>query len=280
MKYLKPYNESIRHLLKNTKTEDEIRKNMKKTYTPQGKKVMAAEHDLVWLLDETIKEGGGTTDLGYIFNIAIDYDSLNIIKYLIDEHELKFKDYHLYRAIKNNNLELVKMIFDSGHIENVDIDECIKYYNGGNINISLYLYGKKYVNESIKHLLKPKSKEDILKSLENLSDLDKIKKIIRYNLPFSLLPENLIVDGDLNFSSCQLTQLPDNLIVNGELSCRDNRIRKLPDNLIVNGDFDISDNPISELPKDLIVNGHLFCRYTLVPKDIKKPEGVKGNLYI
>lgn len=63
------------------------------------------------------------------------------------------------------------------------------------------------LNESIKHLLKPKSDEQVLKELKKLSGSDKIIKIIKYNLPYELLPYNLTVNGNLD---CYRNQLPKN----------------------------------------------------------------------
>jgi len=286
MKYLKPYrkqsnlcNESIKHLLK-PKSEGDIKDNVHKLY-PHKKLEQGAKYGLLWLVKMGLEEGAEIHEADDLaFRLSIKYSNMEITKYLVENGaDVNADDgWALMAAVHSNDLYLVKYLVEKGaHIdENLLTIASENWYT----EIYNYLQNKFNTNESIKHLLKPKSYDDILKSLENLSDLDKIKKIIKYNLPFSLLPENLIINGDLNFSNCQLIELPDNLTVNGGLYCRDNRIRKLPNKLIINGDFDISDNPISELPEDLIVNGHLFCRYTLVAKDIKKPEGVKGNLYI
>ena len=100
-------------------------------------------------------------------------------------------------------------------------------------------YLKTY-NESIRHLLKPKSDEQVLKELEKLSDSNRVIKIIQYNLPYELLPDNLTVNGSLNCSNNQLTKLPDNLTVNGSLNCSNNQLSR----------------------------------------NTKKPKGVKGNMYL
>ena len=115
-------------------------------------------------------------------------------------------------------------------------------------------------NESIRHFLKPKNEEDIFKELEKLSDSDRIIKIIKYNLPYEWLPDNLTVKGDLNCYINKLTELPDNLNVNDNLDCSYNQITKLPDNLTV--------------------NGNLYCYNNKLPKDIKNPKGVKGRMFI
>ena len=100
-------------------------------------------------------------------------------------------------------------------------------------------YLKTY-NESIKHLLKPKSDEQVLKELEKLSDSDRVIKIIKYNLPYEFLPDNLNVKGNLDCCHNQLTELPDNLTV----------------------------------------NGNLYCYHNQLQKNTKKPKGVKDNMYL
>ena len=74
-------------------------------------------------------------------------------------------------------------------------------------------------NESLKDKLKGKSEDDIIKSLDGLSDLDKMKTATKYKLSYDLLPDNLIVDGTLYFKSDEITKLPDNLTVRGDLYC-------------------------------------------------------------
>ncbi len=51
------------------------------------------------------------------------------------------------------------------------------------------------------------------------------------------LPNNLVVEGDLNLFGCTaLTTLPDNLVVNGRLYLTNcTALTGLPDNLVVNG---------------------------------------------
>ena len=144
-------------------------------------------------------------------------------------------------------------------------------------------------NESLRDQMKGKSDDDIIKALEGLNDSDKIRKTIKYKLDYSLLPTkldsngvpvNLIVNGALKCSNNQLTKLPNNLTVNGYLNCSFNRLTKLPDNLIVNGDLNCFNNKLIELPDNLIVKGDLYCGKNPLPKDIKKPIGVKGRMII
>ena len=160
----------------------------------------------------------------------------------------------------------------------------------------------KQYNESVKDLLQPKSNDEIIKALEGLSDNEKIKQIIRYQLDYSLLPrnsegictyydylncsnnqltslpDNLTVEGYLYCYDNKLTNLPENLVVEGDLNCSFNRLKSLPDNLIVKGYLDCRYNQLKKLPENLVVKGDLYCHDNLLPKDTKKPKGVKGGL--
>ena len=156
----------------------------------------------------------------------------------------------------------------------------------------------KTYNESIRQFLKPKSEEEILDKLSKESDNEKIQKIIEFQLNYSLLPRNeegvCIYEGILSVGNKNLTKLPDNLVVKGDLWCRNNQLTKLPDNLVVNGNLYCFYNKLTELPHNLIVKGYLYCSNNQItelphnlivedylncntlPKNIKKPEGVKN----
>jgi len=137
---------------------------------------------------------------------------------------------------------------------------------------------KEFINESLRDKMTGPSNEKIKKSLEELSDSDKIKSIIKNQLPYELLPDNLTVKGNLVCSHNQLTELPDNLTVKGNLVCSYNKLTELPDNLTVDGDLDCSHNQLTELPDNLSVDGDLICYNNPLPKDIKKPKGVKREM--
>ena len=120
---------------------------------------------------------------------------------------------------------------------------------------------KEFINESLRDKMVGKSDEEILKSLEKLSDSDKIIAIIKYQLPYELLPDrdpsgNLIVIGNLECSHNYLTRLLDNLVVNGRLDYSYNRLTKLPDNLIVEGGLWCANNKgMLKKPKDAKICG-------------------------
>lgn len=133
-------------------------------------------------------------------------------------------------------------------------------------------------NESLRDKMKGKSEEDMIKVLDDLSDEDKIKNIIIYKLPYDLLPDELIIDF-LDCNNCEITSLPDNLTVEDDFYCYSNLLKKLPNNLIINGDLFCDNNELTSLPDDLKVGGSIHCYGNQLPYNIKKPVGVKREIY-
>ena len=142
------------------------------------------------------------------------------------------------------------------------------------------------LNEGLRDKMVGKSDNEILKSLEKLSNSDKIIAIIKYQLDYSLLPitldsngvpDNLIVKGDLYCSNNQLIRLPDNLVVKGGLNCSYNQLTKLPDNLVVEGDLKCWNNQLTKLPDNLVVEGDLWCRNNKI--ELPKNAKIEGGFY-
>jgi endonuclease/exonuclease/phosphatase family metal-dependent hydrolase len=89
-----------------------------------------------------------------------------------------------------------------------------------------------------------------------------------------LKPEDLIIEGDLNFEDATLENLPDNMVVKGDLNMQGTTIDYLPKNLEVQGDFylNYSDVKSNKLPSGLIVKYNLTILYTdfnTLPPDLK-----------
>ena len=161
-------------------------------------------------------------------------------------------------------------------------------------NIKTY----KLFNESLKDKIVGKSNDELIKSLDDLKDSDKIKMIFKYKLSYDLLPDNLLVDGYLNCSNrdltflpeglrvygslnCSnniLTSLPKGLVVTDDLSCQHNSLTSIPDNLRIGGDLYCDHNNLTSIPDNLRIGGDLYCDHNNLPKDFIKPKGVKGYL--
>ena len=95
----------------------------------------------------------------------------------------------------------------------------------------------KLFQESLLDKMKGPSDEELLNHFKKFTDSDRIKFIIKNGLDYSLLPDNLIVNGSLDCSHNEITSLPDNLKVNGTLNCNHNQLTSLPENLTVGGDL-------------------------------------------
>ena len=76
---------------------------------------------------------------------------------------------------------------------------------------------KDFINEGLTDKMKPKSEDEVLKSLEKLSDSDKIIAIIKHQLNFDLLPDNLTVREFLDLRGTKITKLPKSLRVGAKI---------------------------------------------------------------
>lgn len=79
---------------------------------------------------------------------------------------------------------------------------------------------------SEKFFIHPDIFDEVMEKLGYFVINDKIYKIDH-------LPENLVVDSDLNLSWSKFTRLPDNLTVTGLLFIKKSKIMKMPKNLKV-----------------------------------------------
>lgn len=144
---------------------------------------------------------------------------------------------------------------------------------------------KDFINEGLTDKMVSKSDEDVLKSLEKLSDNDKIRKIIEYRLDYDLLPRNkdgvCYYEGSLYCIDKQITELPNNFNVNGYFDCSENQLTELPDNLNIRKGLCCSYNQLTSLPDNLVVEGSLYCvenQLTILPDNlVVKDLGCSGN---
>ncbi|WP_315806371.1 MULTISPECIES: hypothetical protein [unclassified Bradyrhizobium] len=74
-----------------------------------------------------------------------------------------------------------------------------------------------------------------------------------------LLPDNLIVGGDLDLSGTPIEALPENLTVGGNLDLRDTAITALPENLAIGGDLYILSD-VEEIPATVKIGGKSIAR--------------------
>ena len=287
------YNESLRSKLKG-KSEEEALISIKGLFS-SDQFLKACQFGYLFLVKELLKKiNWQVYNLSQGFQLASRNGHLDIVKELLKDNRVDPTDnnnYAIKNAYENGYTNIVKILLDNDYVKNkLTNNDMIKYEN--------YINS---MNESLKDKIKGKSDNELIKELDNLNDSDKIKAIIEYKLPYDLLPDNLTVSGNLfcsrdnNLTSLpdnlivsdnlycnnndNLTNLPNNLIVKGHLDCSYNNLTSLPNNLIVNGNLFCSNNQLTSLPNDLKVNGNLYCNNNNLPKNIKKPIGVKGKIY-
>jgi len=98
------------------------------------------------------------------------------------------------------------------------------------------------------------------------------------NSKVDVLPNNLMIEGDLSLDHTPISILPENLTVTGYLDLEHTLILKLPDNLTIGESLFLDHTPISTLPENLTIGGYFSLRdtkITSIPKSLK----VKGGMY-
>jgi len=164
MKYLKTYNESIRHLLK-PKNEDDVIKAILKL-SNEEKFERAIQYEIYWLIIELL-------DSGYrpewdLLEYAYKTGKMDLIK-IYDEYN-----------ILDNNMKLYAAIYAAYAYNKYDVVSYLsnnKFFNSILNILPEDLLEKINKNESIRHLLKPKKFiEDIEKNISNIP-LDRLLEL-------------------------------------------------------------------------------------------------------
>ncbi|MFA5585329.1 MAG: ankyrin repeat domain-containing protein [Saccharofermentanales bacterium] len=171
MKYLKTYNESIKHLLK-PKNEDDIL-DLIKDLSPTEKLLKGCQNGIFWLVKKSLEEGSNLSDVNYMCLYTLIIRNHNdIFKYLLENNYFNptFNNNDLLEtAFSYNNETIVKLLLKDKRVLDKLSTEDLKDF-------------KEYLTESIKHLLKPKSEEHILKSLDGESLEEKFRILTLYHL--------------------------------------------------------------------------------------------------
>ena len=179
MKYLKTY-EGIRDKM-TPKSKEEIRKSF--GYMSASDKLFnGIDLNIIWLVQEGIDEGADV-------NKDIHLQSMHTFGEIYSLIEL---------ACFRGNIDIIKLLLDNGVIiDKYNFDRCLKqtkYFNSDNykeVENLLNQYDK--MNESIRDKMTPKSEEEILKSLEDKSPIEKLLKGIQNKSKFIII--NAIKDG-------------------------------------------------------------------------------------
>lgn len=118
MKYIKSYNESIRHLLK-PKSEDEIKKSIEKlnTLTPTEILFKGAEFGFLDVVKDAFKQGANLhIDRDAVLMVACSNGHADIVRFLIDAGcNLKERNGAFLRvACMNGHIDVVKVLLEKG----------------------------------------------------------------------------------------------------------------------------------------------------------------------
>jgi len=194
MKYIKTYNESIRHFLSPKKNLSNIKKPPKNSWMDDHLNFLSnsCRFNMVDFVKEydSIINGKVLKDC---FLLSIDNSSYNVIEYLLTKGVNSLElDYATVLSCSNGDEKMLKILLKNGAKPETYGTSPLKIAKAKNfnniINILKDYYSKildkdeieKILNESIKHLLKPKDKDYIIKQIEHLSDFDKFKKACQY----------------------------------------------------------------------------------------------------
>lgn len=81
-------------------------------------------------------------------------------------------------------------------------------------------------------------------------------------------------DGYLSLYNMGITKLPNNFIINGNLNCSKNNLTTLPNNLIIYGWLDCSENNLTSFPMNIKVTDTLWAYDNSLRKMQKRPSNV------
>jgi hypothetical protein len=105
--------------------------------------------------------------------------------------------------------------------------------------------------------------------------LDAIAELKKY---YPELPDDLVVNGNLNLSDRYIEMLPDNLVVNGSLDLRLTcRFNELPNNLVVKGNLYLNDDFEVKYPEKMEVQGSISVVH---PEDLPENFVVGDDLIV
>ena len=168
------YNESVRNLM-TPKSEKEVLKSLKglSAYDIMKKGIQL---NLEYMVRKGIEKGASST-MQFLHNeavmIAIRNNNLEIMKLLLD-NGYKPSEYIVEWTIRYGTIDMMQLLIDNGVIVT---DRMIRNAVNYNKTYSMIHFLKKHVtNESVRDQMTPKTKEDILKHFDKFHPLDKVIK--------------------------------------------------------------------------------------------------------
>ena len=271
------------------------------------------------LKNNKILNSGNINALNLILRQASEFGNLELVIYSIENGAdvNSGRSYALRYAIMGGYIDVAKYLIKHGADVELANSFIIKYKKFDDSKILLQLAN---ANESLLNKLDGPNEEEFIKYLDSLGNTKKIKKIITLGEEYyKYLPDNLIVDSDLDLNFLRVEKLPDNLTIKGDLDCgvcnlsflprnlkvggklycnhnfltelpddlvdgvsiccSNNELTSLPDNLTVNGWLDCGFNKLTKLPENLTVNGEFWCGKNALPLKIPASAKIKGEIH-
>jgi len=170
-------NESIRHLLK-SKNEKDIEKSIEKL-TPEQKLYTGCDYGILSLVKDAIENDKVILNgMDHVIYITSIHNHIDVVEYLLKNTKVDptiYNNASIENAYIENNYEMVKLLLNDDRVRN-----SLPKFKVNDYETFLDTFNKS--NESIKHLLKPKSEEDIIKLIKGLTDKDKFILSCEYDI--------------------------------------------------------------------------------------------------
>ena len=171
IKKFEQYNESLRDKM-TPKTDEEIIKSFGKM-TPNKKVENGYQHNILWLAEEGIAEGGDPDPFGNYFSNALSNGYIDIVRHYVDNKIGRRFDYNswgLNQACGSGNAELVDLLINEYNwdISSINLTKCLGWIKKGYIDMMKVITEK---SPELKEKLKVKADKLI-------AEAEEIKKCI------------------------------------------------------------------------------------------------------
>jgi len=232
MKKLKYYNNFINEGLKDflkPKSQENIEKSLQNSNLSNEQKfINGCKYGFIWLVQDILNKGVDPSiynNIGIL--LACENGYIDIVKLLLQDKRVNptdrvlplvkfaaFLDYTIEDITTSHNEDEEKDIlytdcidksYENGHYDIVKLllnDERVKN-SLNDYKLKLYTKVSKKINESIKDYLKPKSEEDILKSINNLTPNQKLLHGLKYDM-IELINQSIDEGADVTINDNNL----------------------------------------------------------------------------
>ena len=180
------FNESVRDLM-TPKSEEDIMKLDFDSVNPLQKFAIGVNYEMIWLVKQAIEQNPSVIHSGYLYIInAVNNDDEKMVKFLIDAGmEVSINNEQpLRQAILHNNVEITKLLVLAGaNKDNEYVQDLCDECEGEEAWEFVCNFNK--IDESVKDMMTPKSKEELDVPMRKLFKEDPIQFFYKYHMTYS-----------------------------------------------------------------------------------------------